>query len=453
MEYHPDRNYAPDAEARFKEITEAYEVLRDPQKRAAYDRYGKAGVGRGAGGVRLPPRRPHRGAQHLHARLRGWAASSRCSAAGRRQRHPAGAGRPGHGASSPSARSPPAPSGPSSSRPWSAAPPATGTGRQAGHQAHAPAAPAAAAARCAGATRSVFGQFVVGVAVSHLRRRGHRSSPTRARCAAATAGSGPSAPSRWRFRPGVSEQQLPDAAGPGCRRSAQRSQRRPARHARDQGRRALRASWRRPDLRPRRSPSRRRRWADRLRRCRRPMATRRSRCRRESSPRPCSGSRDSGLPRLGQSGKGDLLVRVHVWTPERLTEEQERLFEELGQARRRAAQARHRGSGPSSRRRSAHDLVGDRRPDDARGTRSGRRRGWWRRPGRRWRNGTTALWSPSPLTSARAEALIAELGAVADPGAGTERRPLDAVDWSVRWRDGPRSPAYRPPHGGALLDS
>ncbi|MGH7526801.1 MAG: DnaJ domain-containing protein, partial [Gemmatimonadales bacterium] len=49
MEYHPDRNSAPEAEARFKDITEAYEILRDPQKRAAYDRYGKAGVG-GAGG-------------------------------------------------------------------------------------------------------------------------------------------------------------------------------------------------------------------------------------------------------------------------------------------------------------------------------------------------------------------------------------------------------------------
>lgn len=44
FEYHPDRNSSPDAEARFKEATEAYEVLRDTDKRAAYDRYGHAGV-------------------------------------------------------------------------------------------------------------------------------------------------------------------------------------------------------------------------------------------------------------------------------------------------------------------------------------------------------------------------------------------------------------------------
>jgi molecular chaperone DnaJ len=36
-----------------------------------------------------------------------------------------------------------------------------------------------------------------------------------------------------------------------------------------------------------------------------------------------------GLPVLGQSVKGDLLIRVHVWTPERLSEEQQRLFHEL----------------------------------------------------------------------------------------------------------------------------
>ena len=52
MKYHPDRN--PDdteAENKFKEASEAYEVLAEPSKRAAYDQFGHAGVaGQGGGG-------------------------------------------------------------------------------------------------------------------------------------------------------------------------------------------------------------------------------------------------------------------------------------------------------------------------------------------------------------------------------------------------------------------
>jgi molecular chaperone DnaJ len=49
QQWHPDVNTSPEADLRFKEINEAYQVLSDPQRRQAYDMFGRAGVG-GDGG-------------------------------------------------------------------------------------------------------------------------------------------------------------------------------------------------------------------------------------------------------------------------------------------------------------------------------------------------------------------------------------------------------------------
>ena len=59
QKYHPDVSKEPDAEAKFKDIAEAYETLKDPEKRAAYDALGPAAAGRG-----IPARRPTGSREH-----------------------------------------------------------------------------------------------------------------------------------------------------------------------------------------------------------------------------------------------------------------------------------------------------------------------------------------------------------------------------------------------------
>jgi molecular chaperone DnaJ len=51
LQYHPDRNNAPEATERFKEATEAYQVLSDSEKRSMYDRFGHSAFDRGGAGT------------------------------------------------------------------------------------------------------------------------------------------------------------------------------------------------------------------------------------------------------------------------------------------------------------------------------------------------------------------------------------------------------------------
>ena len=90
QQWHPDVNTDPDADARFKEINEAYQVLSDPQRRQQYDTFGRAGVGgTGAGAEGYGPFGGFQGFGDIFDAFFGGAAAG--GAAGRRTRRAAGA--------------------------------------------------------------------------------------------------------------------------------------------------------------------------------------------------------------------------------------------------------------------------------------------------------------------------------------------------------------------------
>jgi molecular chaperone DnaJ len=88
QQWHPDVNTDPDADARFKEINEAYQVLSDPQRRQQYDLFGRAGVGgSGAGAEGYGPFGGFQGFGDIFDAFFGGAAAG----GARRTRRPAGA--------------------------------------------------------------------------------------------------------------------------------------------------------------------------------------------------------------------------------------------------------------------------------------------------------------------------------------------------------------------------
>ncbi|KAJ3605315.1 hypothetical protein NHX12_027364 [Muraenolepis orangiensis] len=68
LKFHPDKNSDADAEDKFKEIAEAYEILTDPKKRGIYDQYGEEGLKNGNGVSTAGQGNAHRGAFHGDAR-------------------------------------------------------------------------------------------------------------------------------------------------------------------------------------------------------------------------------------------------------------------------------------------------------------------------------------------------------------------------------------------------
>src|SRR6266508_4536593 len=79
LQFHPDRNKAPEATERFKEATEAYQVLSDTEKRSMYDRYGHGAFDRGGGATAAAARARSLPTRAKSARVEAWCAPTKPS--------------------------------------------------------------------------------------------------------------------------------------------------------------------------------------------------------------------------------------------------------------------------------------------------------------------------------------------------------------------------------------
>ena len=177
-ELHPDVNaHDPDAEEKFKEAAEAYEILSDAERRAIYDRYGHEGLRSGGyapnfdafGSIARPLRRVLR-----RRRAAAFGGGAAAAGAGRRRR--------GARSTSTSPRRRPAPTVEVPSRPSTAASTATATAPSRARRSR-PASAAAATACCRPSRRTPFGQVVRTVACDVCGGDGSSRQP----CEAATA--------------------------------------------------------------------------------------------------------------------------------------------------------------------------------------------------------------------------------------------------------------------------
>ena len=319
-ELHPDVNaHDPDAEEKFKEAAEAYEILSDDERRATYDRYGHDGLrsggyapnfdafgsigdlfdaffgGGGAFGGALGPAPGGDVAVAVEIDLLEAAHGAKVEVAYEaveRCEH------------------------------------CHGNGAE-------PGTPIETCERCGGAgqlqavTRTPFGQMVRTIVVRRLRRRRARARAAVPRVPRARPARG-EAQARGRGAGGDRRRPAHPARRARPRRRGRRAGRRPLRaRARARGR-ALRARRRRPDHRARRA-----RAAGRARRDARGADARGQRvassCRPGTQPGEVLTLRGEGMPALGRGRRGDLRVVVNVVIPRRLSDEQRELLEQLNE--------------------------------------------------------------------------------------------------------------------------